>query len=178
MNKLIIRRENRGGFTAATQEINLGRPLAITPVFSFSDSDYVANKLGVDADIFYNALRRAEEYGVAEIESEFNHRELHQNMNNLFNESKERKIKTITIQEETKIPQEDGSVIILEEGDKIQIQENVLPASIERDLEDWSDNFSNPFDAGLNLGSAILKFVEESNEEFIEGFFKAIRKVL
>jgi uncharacterized protein YqgV (UPF0045/DUF77 family) len=38
-------------------------------------------------------------------------------------ESKEKNMKTITIQEETKIPQKDGSVIILEKGDKIRINE-------------------------------------------------------
>lgn len=86
-------------------------------------------------------------------------------------------MKTFLINKETKIPQKDGTVIVLEKGEKIQLQENILPANVEQDLEKWLDRFNNPFDAGLNFGSAILKFVEESNDEFIEGFFKAIKRV-
>lgn len=119
---LIIKRERAGGFRVSTKDSNLGQPLAMSRSFAISDSDYVAFRIGVDADEFYQALRQAEDRGIAEVESDMrSFPELHSAIRNIY-ESKE-KMRTIKIKEEFRIP---GTNVILEAGDRVRILETVV----------------------------------------------------
>ena len=86
--------------------------------------------------------------------------------------------KTIKIKEEFQIP---GTNVVIEAGDSISLVESMgslFPPKIDLALERWTDEAPDPFASGMNLGSAIVNWVENSNPEFQEGFFTRIKSYM
>ena len=98
-------------------------------------------------------------------------------------------MKTITIQEETKIPQEDGSVVILEAGDKIRINESMFSSMIMDDIKEYivnsviRPNMGLPYSAGLafvtELDTAIGDQIDDDTMvEFYKGMQTSLKTIV
>ena len=98
-------------------------------------------------------------------------------------------MKTITIQEETKIPQEDGSVVILEAGDKIRINESMFSSMIMDDIKEYivnsviRPNMGLPYSAGLafvtELDTAIGDQIDDDTMvEFYKGMQTSLKTMV
>jgi hypothetical protein len=85
-------------------------------------------------------------------------------------------MKIITIYEETKIP---GTDIILEAGDKIQVQEATFPTTQEHEaLMSFIENVnfyardrgpSQNYKIGLSIGTILWSSINESAKELLKG---------